>query len=66
MHYIMYMWQSQIETKYNTFPPNPTIQELAVDKSRLDEVNTLALKLVGENHTGSHVIQEHQATLNMK
>ena len=50
----------------NTFVPNPTIQELAVDKSRLDEVNVLALELIGENHTGSHVIQEHQATLNMK
>ena len=48
------------------FCSNPTIQELAVDKSRLDEVNVLALELIGENHTGSHVIQEHQATLNMK
>ena len=62
----MYMWQSQIEIKYNTFVSNPIIQELAVDKSRLDEVNVLALELIGENHTGSHVIQEHQATLNMK
>jgi len=43
-----------------------TPQELAVDRTRLDEVNILALKLIGENHTGSHVIQEHQATLNTK
>ena len=42
------------------------LQELAVDKSRVDEVNVLALKLIGENHTGTHTIQEHQATFNTK
>ena len=41
-------------------------QELTADKSRLDEVNTVALKLIGEGHSGEHIIREHQASLNTK
>ena len=43
-----------------------TLQELTADKSRLDEVNSVAVQLIGEGHSGEHIIQEHQASLNTR
>ena len=44
----------------------PSSQELAVDKANLDEVNALALRLITEGHSGAHIIEEYQATLNTR
>ena len=41
-------------------------QELTADKSRLDEVNCEAARLRTEGHSGEHIIQEHQASLNTR
>lgn len=43
-----------------------TVQELAVDRSRLVEVTTLAQKLIKQGHGGAHIIQEHQDNLKAK
>jgi spectrin beta len=40
--------------------------ELTVDKSRLDELNSQAARLIGEGHSGEHIIREHQASLNIR
>ena len=45
---------------------SPPLQELTADKSRLDEVNGVALQLIGEGHSGEHIIREHQASLNTR
>jgi len=36
---------------------------VAVDKSRLVEVTSLAKKLIQQGHGGAHVIQDHRSTL---
>ena len=41
-------------------------QELTVDKSRLDEVVDVARSLIRDKHTGSHIIRDHQESLNKK
>ena len=41
-------------------------QELTIDKSDIDAVNQSALSLTGENHSGTPVIEEYQATVNLK
>ena len=42
------------------------LQELAVDKSHLDEVVNLAHSLISGGHNGAHIIQEHEDTLNAR
>ena len=37
-----------------------------MDKSRLDEVVAVARSLIRDNHTGSHIIRDHQESLNKK
>ena len=39
------------------------IKELTADKSRLDEVNADAARLITEGHSGEHIIREHQTSL---
>ena len=43
-----------------------SIQELSVDKIKLDGVNTLAQRLIGQDHSGSTEIQESLVKLNAK
>lgn len=47
--------------KFNDFQ-----KELTIDKSDIDAVNQSALSLTGENHSGTPVIEEYQATVNLK
>ena len=42
------------------------IQELSVDKIKLDEVNTLAKQLISQDHSGSTVIQQSLDELNAR
>lgn len=37
-----------------------------MDKSHLDEVNSVATQLIREGHSGERIIQEHQASLNTR
>ena len=37
-----------------------------MDKSHLDEVVNLAHSLISEGHSGAHIIQEHEDTLNAR
>ena len=41
-------------------------QELTADKSRLDEVNDEAVRLIAEGHTGEQIISEQQDSLNAR
>ena len=41
-------------------------QELTADKSRLDEVNDEAVRLIAEGHSGEQIISEQQASLNAR
>lgn len=39
---------------------------MTVDKSRLDEVVGVAKSLIRDGHSGVHIIQDHQDSLNRK
>ena len=41
-------------------------KELAVDRTRLDDVHELARSLLSAGHNGAHIIQEHQENLRAK
>ena len=45
---------------------NCSLQELAADKSRLDEVNSEAVRLIAEGHSGEQIIHDHRSSLNAR
>ena len=58
--------QREIFTRILDILSHGCSQELTADKSRLDEVNDEAVRLIAEGHTGEQIISEQQDSLNAR